>query len=131
MPSAESSSARAPSTASNRPAIFTGRIEIDIASVSGGNIGAFGPTVDILNLPYIFKDDASAAKLINGWLGEELSKRAEKEFGLKFIAIIPSYGFRNLDNSKREIKVPADTKGLKFRVTKSPVSSVRRLAPVE
>src|SRR5689334_24836455 len=29
--------------------------QIDIGSVSGGNIGAFGPAVDILNLPYIFK----------------------------------------------------------------------------
>ncbi len=95
--------------------------QIDIGSVSGGNIGAFGPTVDILNLPYIFKDDAAAEKLINGWLGDELNKRAEAELGLKFIAIIPSYGFRNLDNSKREIRVPADTKGIKFRVTKSPV----------
>lgn len=95
--------------------------QIDIGSVSGGNIGAFGPAVDILNLPYIFKDEASAQKLINGWLGDELTKRADKEFGLHFIAIIPSYGFRNLDNSKREIKVPADSKGLKFRVTKSPV----------
>lgn len=95
--------------------------QIDIGSVSGGNIGAFGPTVDILNLPYVFKDDASAERLINGWLGEELGKRAEKELGLHFIAIIPSLGFRNLDNSKREIRVPADTKGLKFRVTKSPV----------
>jgi len=95
--------------------------QIDIGSVSGGNIGAFGSTVDILNLPYIFKDDAAAEKLINGWLGEELTRRADKEFGLHFIAIIPSLGFRNLDNSKREIKVPADSKGLKFRVTKSPV----------
>jgi TRAP-type transport system periplasmic protein len=95
--------------------------QIDIGSVSGGNIGAFGPTVDILNLPYIFKDDASAEKLINGWMGDELGKRAEKELGLHFIAIIPSLGFRNLDNSRREIHVPADSKGIKFRVTKSPV----------
>ena len=49
--------------------------QIDIGSVSAGNIGAFGPTFDILNLPYIFKDDASAEKLINGWLGDELAKR--------------------------------------------------------
>jgi TRAP-type transport system periplasmic protein len=94
--------------------------QIDIGEVSGGNIGAFGTTMDILNLPYVFKDDASAEKLINGWLGEELSKRAEKEMGLHIIAIIPSYSFRNVDNSKREIHVPADTKGLKFRTTKSP-----------
>ncbi len=95
--------------------------QIDIGSVSGGNIGSFGSTFDILNLPYIFKDDASAEKLINGWLGKELSTRAEKEMGLYIIAIIPSYSFRNVGNSKREVRVPADLKGLKIRVTKSPV----------
>lgn len=95
--------------------------QIDIGSVSGGNIGSFGSTFDILNLPYIFKDDASAERLINGWLGKELSKRAEKEMGLHVIAIIPSYSFRNVGNSKREVRVPDDLKGLKIRVTKSPV----------
>jgi len=95
--------------------------QIDIGSVSGGNIGSFGSTFDILNLPYIFKDDAAAEKLINGWLGKELAARAEKEMGLHIIAIIPSYSFRNVGNSKREVRVPADLKGLKIRVTKSPV----------
>ena len=95
--------------------------QIDIGSVSGGNIGSFGQTFDILNLPYIFKDDASAEKLINGWLGKELAARAEKEMGLHVIAIIPSYSFRNVGNTKREVRVPEDLKGLKIRVTKSPV----------
>ncbi|MBM3561012.1 MAG: TRAP transporter substrate-binding protein, partial [Alphaproteobacteria bacterium] len=65
--------------------------------------------------------DASAEKLINGWLGKELAARAEKEMGLHVVAIIPSYGFRNVGNSKREVRTPADLKGLKIRVTKSPV----------
>lgn len=95
--------------------------QIDIGSVSGGNIGSFGSTFDILNLPYIFKDDPAAEKLINGWLGKELSERAQKEMGLQIIAVIPSYGFRNVGNSKREVRVPADLKGLKIRVTKTPV----------
>ncbi len=95
--------------------------QIDIGSVSGGNIGSFGHTFDILNLPYIFKDDAAAEKLITGWLGDELKKRAEKEMGLHVLAIIASYSFRNVDNSRREIRVPADMGGIKFRVTKSEV----------
>lgn len=95
--------------------------QIDLGTVSGGNIGSFGPTFDILNLPYIFKDDASAETIINGWLGEELAKKAEKEIGLHTIAVIPSFGFRNLDNGLREVKVPADLKGIKLRVTKTPI----------
>lgn len=96
--------------------------QIDLGSVSGGNIGAFGSTFDILNLPYIFKDDESADKMLNGWLGEELKRRAAKEMGLHILAIIPSYGFRHLDNNVREVRVPADLKGIKIRVTKTPIN---------
>ena len=95
--------------------------QIDIGSASTGNMGSFGQTFDILNLPYIFKDDASAEALINGWLGKELAARASKEMNMHVIAIIPSYSFRSVGNSKREVRVPEDLKGLKIRVTKSPV----------
>jgi TRAP-type C4-dicarboxylate transport system substrate-binding protein len=95
--------------------------QIDIGTVSGANIGAFGSTFDILNLPYIFKDDAAAETIINKWLGDELTKRAEKDLGLHAIAIIPSFGFRNIDNNIREVKSPADLKGIKLRVTKTPI----------
>ncbi len=95
--------------------------QIDIGSVSSGNMGSFGQTFDILNLPYIFKDDAGAETLINGWLGKELAARAAKEMNMHVIAIIPSYSFRSVGNSKREVRVPEDLRGLKVRVTKSPV----------
>jgi TRAP-type C4-dicarboxylate transport system substrate-binding protein len=94
--------------------------QIDIGSVSGGNIGAFGTAVDILNLPYIFKDDKSAEKVLNGWLAVELGKRAAAEMKLRFLAIIPSYSFRQIDNNVREVRVPSDLKGIKIRVTKTP-----------
>jgi len=95
--------------------------QIDLGTVSGGNVGAFGSVFDILNLPYIFKDDAAAEAIINGWLGDELSKRAEKDLGLQILAIIPSFGFRNVDNNLREVKTPADLKGVKLRVTKTAI----------
>lgn len=93
--------------------------QIDVGSVSGGNIGAFGQTFDILNLPYIFKDDASAEKLLSGWMFELLRERGLKEMNLRVLAIIPSFGFRNIDNNVREVKVPGDLKGIKIRVTKT------------
>lgn len=95
--------------------------EIDIGSASGGNIGAFGTTFDILNLPYIFRDAESAEKVMNGWLFEELAKRAAGEMDIKVLAIVPSLGFRNVQNRLREIRTPSDLKGIKIRVTKSDV----------
>ena len=94
--------------------------QIDIATVSSGNVGAFGTTFDIINLPYLFKDDATAGRILNGWLAAELGKRAEREMKVHLIALIPVGGFRNVVNTEREVRVPADLKGLKIRVTKSP-----------
>lgn len=94
--------------------------QVDIATVSSGNVGAFGTTFDLLNLPYIFKDNASAERIFNNWLVKELGERSEKELKMHMIALIPVGGFRNIDTTKKQIKVPADLKGLKIRVTKSP-----------
>lgn len=94
--------------------------QVDIATVSSGNVGSFGTTFDLINLPYIFKDNASAERIFNGWLAKELGERSEKELKMHMIALIPVGGFRNIDTTKKQIRVPADLKGLKIRVTKSP-----------
>ncbi|MEZ5658399.1 MAG: TRAP transporter substrate-binding protein [Burkholderiaceae bacterium] len=95
--------------------------QIDIATVSSGNVGAFGTTFDIINLPFLFAGEDGASKILNSWLARELSERARKEMGMHVIALVPVGGFRNIVNTQREVRVPADMKGLKIRVTKSPV----------
>ena len=94
--------------------------QLDIATVSSGNVGAFGTSFDIINLPYLFKDAETANKINTAWLGKELSQRAEKEMKVHVIALVPVGGFRNVVNTQREARVPGDLKGLKIRVTKSP-----------
>jgi TRAP-type transport system periplasmic protein len=94
--------------------------QIDIATVSSGNVGAFGTTFDIINLPYLFKDADTANRILNAWLGKELSQRAEKDMKVHTVALVPVGGFRNIVNTQREARVPGDLKGLKIRVTKSP-----------
>ncbi|MEZ5811941.1 MAG: TRAP transporter substrate-binding protein [Rhizobiaceae bacterium] len=94
--------------------------QIDMTTVSAGNLGTFGKTFDILNLPYLFKNQEEAEKIMRGWLGEELAKQAAEEMGIHVLATVSSGGFRNLVNTEREVHVPADLEGLKIRVTKSP-----------
>jgi TRAP-type C4-dicarboxylate transport system substrate-binding protein len=94
--------------------------QVDIATVSSGNVGAFGTTFDIINLPYLFKDAETANRINTAWLGKELAQRAEKEMKVHVIALVPVGGFRNIVNTQREARVPGDLKGLKIRVTKSP-----------
>lgn len=95
--------------------------QIDMTTVSSGNMGAYGTTFNILNLPYLFTDQSSAEKILRGWLSEELGRRAAEEMNVHVLATISSGGFRNIVNSEREVRRPADLKGLKIRVTKSPV----------
>ncbi|WP_340107643.1 TRAP transporter substrate-binding protein [Pikeienuella sp. HZG-20] len=94
--------------------------QIDMATVSSGNVGAFGTTFDIINLPFLFRDQDAASAMLNGWLAEELADRAKAEMNMHMIALIPVGGFRNLVNTEREARVPADLNGMKIRVTKSP-----------
>jgi TRAP-type C4-dicarboxylate transport system substrate-binding protein len=95
--------------------------QVDIVTASSENMGTFGKTFDINGLPFIYKDDAWAQKLLNGWMGDHLKAEAVKDQQLHVLGIVVSLGFRNLDNKVRQVKVPADLKGIKIRVTKSPV----------
>lgn len=94
---------------------------IDIATSSTANFGNFGTTYAIADLPYIFKDLASANKLANGWFGKALHAKALKETGFRVYGVYSVGGFRALGNNIRPIKEPKDLKGVKIRVTKSPV----------
>nr|MBF0684113.1 TRAP transporter substrate-binding protein [Pseudomonas sp.] len=94
--------------------------QIDIATVSSGNVGSFGTTFDLINLPFLFKDNESAKRIFDDWLVKELQARAAKELKMHMIALVPVGGFRNLVTVKGPVKEPKDLKGLKIRVTKSP-----------
>ncbi len=80
--------------------------QIDIATVSSGNVGAFGSTFDIINLPFLFNGQDGASKILNGWLAKELTERAANEMGMHVIALVPVGGFR----SARQLAGPAPTK---------------------
>lgn len=95
--------------------------QVDIVTASSENMGTFGKTFDINGLPFLYKDDTWAQKLLNGWLGEHLKAEAVKEQQIHVLGIVVSLGFRNLQNKVRQVKTPADLKGIKIRVTKSPV----------
>ncbi len=94
---------------------------VDIGTVSTANFGNFGTSYAIFDLPYLFKDLDSANSLAAGWLGKTIAENARKETGFKIFGLISGGGFRTIGNAVRPVKVPADLKGLKLRVTKSPV----------
>ncbi len=70
---------------------------------------------DVLNIPYEFPSAPVAWDVLDGPFGKDLAEHCLKESGLRTLAYGET-GFRNFTNNVREIKTPADMKGLKIRV---------------
>ena len=94
---------------------------IAIATSSTANFGNFGATYAAFDLPFLFKDLKTANELAKGWLGKAHHDRAVKETGFHVFAVFSAGGFRQVANTKHTVKAPKDLKGIKIRVTKSPV----------
>lgn len=92
---------------------------IDIYVGSTGPLGGFSPSMQILDIPFLFRDYAHVDKVLDGPIGQALSDDLEK-VQMKGLAFWEN-GFRNLTNSKVAVKTPADAKGLKIRTMENPV----------
>jgi tripartite ATP-independent transporter DctP family solute receptor len=75
----------------------------------------FAPRLNVMDLPYLFRDAAHAHRVMDGPIGVELLKELEgnRMKGLAFWEI----GFRHITNSKHPIRTPDDLKGIKIRTT--------------
>jgi tripartite ATP-independent transporter DctP family solute receptor len=72
------------------------------------------PEMEALSLPFLFPDRAAAFRMIDGPVGESLSKRM-RERGFEVLGWM-ELGERHLTNSKREVRTVDDLKGLKIRL---------------
>ena len=92
---------------------------IDIALGSTINWSPQIKELNLFSLPFLSKDHAGLDALTQGEIGKQIMKIVEKA------GVVPlawgENGFREVTNSKREIRTPADMKGLKFRVVGSPI----------
>jgi tripartite ATP-independent transporter DctP family solute receptor len=92
---------------------------VDMAIVGFVNTNSFIPETQVFGLPFIFRDRAHIAKVLNGPVGDKVAALFEPK-GIKFMAYWEN-GFRHLTNAKRPVKSVSDLKGLKIRVVPSPL----------
>ncbi|MFA7240409.1 MAG: DctP family TRAP transporter solute-binding subunit [Sulfuricellaceae bacterium] len=92
---------------------------LDLAIVTTTSIAPDVPQLGILDVPYLFRDSAHAAKVLDGPIGHELGAKINGR-GAVFLGFIDR-GFRHLTNSRRPVLRPADVAGLKIRVIPNPV----------
>jgi tripartite ATP-independent transporter DctP family solute receptor len=92
---------------------------IDLVITSTGPLGGFVPQMLVVDLPFLFRDNAHVDKVLDGPIGDRLLI-ALSMAGIKGIAFWEN-GFRNLTNNKRPVNRPEDVKGLKLRTMENEV----------
>ncbi|MBP3771264.1 MAG: TRAP transporter substrate-binding protein [Treponema sp.] len=90
---------------------------IDFTRVSISPLAEFDKSLNVLQLPYLYKDAAQMWRVLEGDIGENFLKGVEKAglIGLSWF----DAGARNFYNSKRPVTKLDDLKGLKIRVQES------------
>jgi len=86
----------------------------DILPTTTGPLGQLDARYYVLETPYVFLNEQQADKVLDSPVGKELLSALEG-IGLKGVAFWEN-GFREMTDNARQIKQPADLKGLKFRV---------------
>src|SRR3569832_1406546 len=99
--------------------------QIGAIQMSRVSVGTMGPIVDdinVINMPFLFKNTAHANKMMDGQIGQELLDKISSSPNANLVALCwMDAGARSLYNTKHPIKSIEDIKGLKFRVIGNPI----------
>ena len=74
-----------------------------------------------MDMPFVVDDQAGLRKLLDGAPGQEVRKSMEQKPGVKVLMMIDNGGGRPVLTVKKQVKTPADVKGMKVRSVSSPV----------
>lgn len=92
------------------------RGNLEMASISAFDIAKLVPEFSIFTAGYVIRDPAHLMKVFNGPIGSELFKQVSEKMDLTVLS--PLYlGTRQLNlREARNIRIPADLKGVKLRM---------------
>ena len=89
------------------------------------SVGTLGPVVDdlnVLNLPFVFRDVSHMRKVVDGAIGQQLLDKVTANPSAKLVGLCwMDAGARSFYTIKKPIKSIADLKGLKVRVIGNPI----------
>ncbi|MCL4441654.1 MAG: TRAP transporter substrate-binding protein [Firmicutes bacterium] len=86
---------------------------VQLIAPSVTKLVGFVPAFQLVDMPFLFKNDQAAYSFYNGPKGQELMNTL-KPHGMLGLGWWPN-GSKHFTNSKRPLKTPDDFKGLKFR----------------
>ncbi|NDL68857.1 TRAP transporter substrate-binding protein [Anaerotalea alkaliphila] len=90
---------------------------IDFVRTSISPLSEFAKELNVLQLPYIYRDEEHQWAVLNGEIGDQLLESVDQAnmVGLTWY----DSGSRNFYNTKKEVKSMADLQGMKIRVQES------------
>jgi len=92
---------------------------IHLTVTSTGPLGGFVPEMNVVDLPFLFRDADHAYKVLDGEIGRSLLNKFDA-VGIKGLAYWEN-GFRHITTAKKPVQQPGDMKGLKIRVMENKV----------
>ncbi len=92
---------------------------VHMGVITNGPVANFLPEIAAFEMPFLFASPEEAYKVLDGAVGKKVLDKLDS-INLKGLAYAER-GFRNLTNSKKPVRVPADMAGLKIRVMENPV----------
>jgi tripartite ATP-independent transporter DctP family solute receptor len=95
---------------------------IQLLRVSAGALGPIVDDINVVNMPFLFKNTAHAQKMMDGPIGQELLDRisANANAGLVALCWMDS-GARSIYNTRKPVKSIENLTGLKIRVIGNPI----------
>jgi tripartite ATP-independent transporter DctP family solute receptor len=92
---------------------------LEMVTTSASPLTGLVPEFNVFDLPFIVPSESAADAIFDGPVGARLAAALEPK-GLKLLAYYEN-GFRQLTNSAREVRTPADLRGLKIRTMQNPI----------
>ncbi|MBR0857736.1 TRAP transporter substrate-binding protein [Bradyrhizobium liaoningense] len=105
------------SSASIATGVATGTV--DLLYHTAGFLSSIFPMMQILDLPFLFRDARSGERVVDGEIGQTIFASVEKKnvYGLAW----STNGWRVMETTKKPVHTPDDLSGMKFRIQQSPV----------
>ncbi len=99
---------------------------LDIYISTSGGAAAVMPFVQVLDLPYVLRDDRVAEIALDGEFRDQMSAATLEATGgnVRLMTIGNTGGWRNFANTQRQVKVPADMAGLKIRTIEADLPQI-------
>jgi tripartite ATP-independent transporter DctP family solute receptor len=96
-----------------------GKGDLDLTTIASVSATEHYPMMQVLDVPFMFRDYAHARAALDGPIGRDLL--AATLSGGPLALAWSENGFRHLTNNKHPVRRPEDVKGLRLRTPKSPV----------